>query len=174
MEVLQLMKQRCSVRRFEARPIEPEKLRYVLEAARVAPSACNFQPCKFVVVEDPGLIQRIAPEWVSGSGASAVVVACGDHQQSWRRRDGKDHCDIDVAIAVDHMTLAAAEQGLGSCWICSFDAFQCALALRLPEQLEPMVLLPLGYPLEFKQEDRHDDERKPLKDIVTWINRAAE
>jgi nitroreductase len=168
MSVLQLMKKRCSIRKFEDRPIEEEKLLYVLEAARVAPSACNFQPWSFIVVQDKKLIAAISPAWVKESHAAAVIVACGDHRQAWRRRDGKDHCDIDVAIAVDHITLAAAEQGLGTCWICSFDAFGCATTLKLADRVEPIVLLPIGYPTELKSPARHDHERKPLAEIVTW------
>ena len=168
MQVLELMKQRCSVRKFEDRPIEKDKLLYVLEAARVAPSACNFQPWRFIVIEDKELMRKIAPNWVGEANTPVVIVACGDHKQAWRRRDGKDHCDIDIAIAVDHMTLAAAESGLGTCWICSFDAFQCASTLKLPDHLEPAVLLPIGYPAEAKDSNRHDRERKPLNEIVTW------
>jgi nitroreductase len=66
------------------------------------------------------------------------------------------------------MTRAAAEIGLGTCWICSFDAFQCARVLNLPKQLEPIVLLPIGYPAESKDPQRHDQERKPLDQIVGW------
>jgi len=168
MQVLQLMKQRCSVRKFEDRPIEKDKLLYVLEAARVAPSACNFQPWRFIVVEDKELMRKIAPNWVSEANTPVMIVACGDHKQAWRRRDGKDHCDIDIAIAVDHMTLAAAESGLGTCWICAFDALQCAATLKLPDHIEPAVLLPIGYPAETKDANRHDRERKPLNEIVSW------
>ncbi len=168
MEVLQLMKKRCSVRKFEDRPIENEKLFYVLEAARVAPSACNYQPWRFIVIRDKDLMKRIAPKWVTDANTPAVIVACGDHRRAWRRRDGKDHCDVDIAIAVDHMTLAAAEAGLGTCWICSFDAYQCTIALDLPDQVEPMVLLPIGYPAESKDANRHGRERKPIGDIVSW------
>jgi len=167
MQVLELMKSRCSVRNFQKRPVEEEKLAYVLEAARVAPSACNYQPWQFFVVEDPVLIGRIAPRWVAEADAPALIVACGDHRQAWRRRDGKDHCDVDVAIAVDHMTLAAAEAGLGTCWICAFDAFQCAAVLELPDHVEPIVLLPIGYPAGTKDPNRHDNERKPLEEIVS-------
>jgi nitroreductase len=167
-QALELMKRRCSVRKFEDRVVEKEKLFRVLEAARVAPSACNYQPWHFVVIEDRSLIGRIAPGWVREANPPLLVVACGDHRQAWRRRDGKDHADIDVAIAVDHITLAAVEAGLGTCWICSFDAFQCALTLNLPNHLEPVALLPIGYPAEVKTANRHDRERKPLDEIVSW------
>jgi nitroreductase len=168
MNVVELMKQRCSVRKFEDRPIEKDQLLYVLEAARVAPSACNYQPWRMIVIEDRATIRRIAPDWVFEAKAPAVIVTCGDHRHSWRRRDGKDHCDIDVAIAVDHLTLAAAEVGLGTCWICAFDAFQCAEVLNLAYQLEPSVLIPIGYPAEGKAADRHQGERKPLAQLVSW------
>lgn len=168
MPVLDLMKARCSVRQFRDQPIEREKLLYVLEAARVAPSGCNYQPWRFLVLEDKELFRRVSPDWVTESQAPVVIVACGDHQHAWRRRDGKDHCDIDVAIAVDHLTLAAAEVGLGTCWICSFDAYRCATLLNLPYQLEPVVLLPIGYPAQSRPANRHDTDRKPLDQIVSW------
>jgi nitroreductase len=153
---------------FQERAIERDKLLYVLEAGRVAPSACNYQPWEFLVLQDPQRIVSIAPDWVRDSHAPAMIVVCGNHRQSWRRRDGKDHCDIDIAIAVDHITLAAVEVGLGTCWICSFDAFRCAKTLELTDQLEPIVLLPIGYPAETKSSDRHRAERKPLEEIVSW------
>jgi nitroreductase len=168
MKALELMKSRCSVRKFLDRAIEQDKLLYLLEAGRVAPSAANHQPWHFIVIQDKELMGKIAPDWVKDSNAPVLLVACGDHKQAWRRRDGKDHCDIDIAIAVDHMALAAAELGLGTCWICSFDAFRCTLILELPDQLEPVVLLPIGYPAETKAPDRHQSDRKPLDDIVSW------
>jgi nitroreductase len=172
-QVLELMKQRCSVRQYQDRRIERDKLLYVLEAARVAPSACNNQPWRFFVIEDPSLIAKIAPSWVSAALTPVLIVACGDHRLAWKRKDGKDHCDIDMAIAVDHMTLAAAEIGLGTCWICAFDAKRCAQLLNLPEHLEPVALLPIGYPAEGKSPDRHATERKPLEQIVTWMPASA-
>jgi len=127
-----------------------------------------------IVIEDQALLAKIAPAWVSAAHTPAVIVACGDHQQAWKRADGKDHCDIDIAIAVDHMTLAAAEIGLGTCWICAFDAKRCAQVLNLPERLEPVALLPIGYPADGKSPDRHATDRKPLEQIVTWMPARTE
>ena len=84
---------------------------------------------------------------------------------SWIRKDGKDHCDIDVAIAVDHMTLAATDLGLGTCWVCAFDAKKCHKVLELPENLEVIALLPMGYPME---ESEPEKKRKSIKDMVSW------
>ena len=101
--------------------------------------------------------------------APCVIVICGDHQQSWKRqKDGKEYCDIDVAIAVDHMTLQATETGLATCWICNFDKEKTIEALRLPAHLEPIVILPLGYPLDQVDPDRHTEKRKRIEDIVSF------
>ena len=73
-------------------------------------------------------------------------MACTNHEESWHRRaDNKDPADIDIAIAVEHLCLAATEQGLGTCWVCNFDASQCSTVLGLPEYIEPAVLIPVGY-----------------------------
>ena len=77
---------------------------------------------------------------------------------------------IDLAIAVDHMTLAAADIGLGTCWICSFDADSCKRQLELADDEEPIALLPLGYPAESKNSERHDEERKAMREIIEWID----
>jgi nitroreductase len=100
--------------------------------------------------------------------APAIIVACGDHKKSWKRFDGKDHCDVDVAIAVDHITLAAAELGLGTCWICAFNAERCREVLNLPDHIEPVVLLPIGYPDDQVNPGRHQENRRPMEDLAFW------
>jgi nitroreductase len=100
--------------------------------------------------------------------APCIIIICGDHSQSWKRKDGKDHSDIDIAIAVDHMTLQATELGLGTCWICAFDSELCSKLLKLPSNLEPTVILPVGYPLDSADPDRHGSARKPLEEIVSY------
>ena len=155
MDFLELAKNRYSCRKYDSRPVEAEKLELILEAGRVAPSAANFQPWYFYVIREADNLAKIHQvyhrEWFRS--APVVIVICGDHNAAWKRSDGKDHCDIDVAIATDHMTLQAAELGLATCWICNFDAEKTSELLMLPGHMEPAVILPLGYPLD--QESRH-------------------
>ncbi|MFU0799738.1 MAG: nitroreductase family protein [Xylanivirga thermophila] len=165
MAFFELAKKRYSVRQFKNQPVEDDKLKYVLETARMAPSACNYQPLSFVVVTDEAaktkVISSYNREWIKT--APAIIVVCGNHKESWHRGDGKDHCDIDAAIAADHITLAAADIGLGTCWVCAFDSKKCHEALKLPEYIEPIVLLPIGYPEEDIQPQK---KRKELDDLI--------
>lgn len=143
-----LAEARFSLRNYDSRPVEQEKIDCLLECVRVAPSAVNFQPCVFYVVIDQVLLAQLQDcynrDWFKT--APMCIVACGNHQQAWHRKlDGKDHTDIDVAIAVDHLTLAAVDMGLGSCWICNFDAQKCAQVLDLPEGVEPIAMVAIGY-----------------------------
>lgn len=167
MSVIDIARKRYSVRKFKDMEVEKEKILQVLEAGRLAPSAVNFQPCHFIVITDKDIKSKVAEaysrQWFQS--APVIIVACGDHSQSWKRKDGKDHCDIDVAIAVDHMTLAATDLGLGTCWVCAFDAKKCHDILDLPEHLEVIALLPMGYPIE---ESEPEKKRKSIEDIVSW------
>ena len=168
MNFIELATQRYSVRSFASLPVENEKLLQVLEAARIAPSAANFQPCHFIVVSEPELLQMIYPlyprEWLKS--APLIIVALGDHSKGWHRgKDDKDFTVVDLAIAIDHMTLAATELGLGTCWICNFDTEKLQDMFNIPENLEPIALIPIGYP---------DIKTKPVKliksleQIVHW------
>lgn len=149
MNFSQLVNARFSVRSYKNIPVEAEKLTKVLEAARLAPSAVNFQPWHFIVIDNKEVLNRIYSvynrTWIKE--APVIIVACSDHNQSWKRgSDGKDSADIDISIAVDHMTLQATELGLGTCWVCNFDVNLCKKILDIPNHIEPVVLLPLGYP----------------------------
>ncbi len=170
MSFLELAKRRYSTRKYSEQSVEREKILQVLEAARIAPSAVNFQPWQFIVIQEEELRKQIAAtygrDWILQ--APVIIVICGDHQTAWRRADGKDHCDIDVAIAIDHMTLAAADIGLGTCWVCAFNSMQCSKLLGLPANLEAVALLPLGYPADQVDINRHDLKRKKLEEIVHW------
>ncbi len=148
MDVFEAIRARKSVRTYQARPVEPEKLRRVLEAARLAPSARNVQEWRFVVVTDREKRERLANEASSEhfmAGAPAIIAACAE-TDGRIMRCGQRAYPIDVAIAIDHLTLAAVAEGLGTCWIGSFDPAEVRRILAIPESVEVVELLPLGYP----------------------------
>ena len=171
MSFLELARKRSSVRKFKDIPVEKEKLEAVLEAARIAPSAVNYQPWHFIVAMEE-FRKKVAGTYHNPfiQSAPVIIVACVDHNKAWRRADGKGHGDIDAAIAIDHLMLEAAEQGLGTCWVCGFDSMQCHKLLKLPASMEIIALIPVGYPSEDVSVDvqRHDRQRKKLEDIVSW------
>ena len=168
MDFQELAKKRYSCRSYLNKPVEEDKLLHVLETARLAPSAKNLQPWHFVVIQEEDNLAKIkscyAGEWLKS--APLIIVACGDHKAAWYRSDGKNHTDIDVAIAIDHLTLAATDIGLATCWICKFDVFKCANILQLPEGVEPIAMIPLGYPADSPDTGRHQVNRKKLDDIL--------
>lgn len=163
MTFLELAKLRYSARKYLNKAVEEEKINYILECGRVAPSAANLQPWHVIVLQDKENLERISAvypkDWFRQ--APLVLVICGDHTTSWKRTDGKDHCDIDIAIITDHITLAAAEQSFGSCWICNFDAKLCSALLHLPAHIEPVVILSIGYAADMGENTRHTTRKLP-------------
>lgn len=167
---LELARSRYSVRNYLPREVEEEKLNYILECGRVAPSAANYQPWQIIVVRDAGMRARLADtynrEWFRQ--APVILVFLGNHQEGWKRGDGKDHTDIDIAIIADHITLAAAEQGLGTCWICNFNSALCSGILGLPADVEPVAYLSLGYPAVPASQASRQLKRKSIGEIVKF------
>ncbi|MBN2175850.1 MAG: nitroreductase family protein [Bacteroidales bacterium] len=170
MDFLELAKSRYSVRKYKPDSVPEQDLLYVLEAGRVAPSAVNYQPWHFLVIREKENLEKIHSlyhrEWFRQ--APVVIIILANHHASWKRADGKDHADIDIAIAADHLTLAAADRSLGTCWICNFDKQKTVEVLKLPDHLEPVAFLPLGYPADSTDTNRHQQKRKPLDHIVSW------
>ncbi len=167
---LEIAQARYSVRNYSDIPVEEEKLNYILECARIAPSAANYQPWHIIVIRDPQMRWKLAETYSRPwfLQAPIILVICGDHKTGWKRTDGKDHTDIDAAILIDHLTLAAADQGLGTCWICNFDARQCREILQLPKDIEPIAYLPLGYPGKEPDDRTRHLVRKNMDEIVHW------
>jgi nitroreductase len=150
MEFQDLIRKRYSVRSYQSKPVEDEKLKKVLDAARIAPTAVNKQPFRFIVVKTEGreeeLKQIYHADWFSQ--APLVICACTVQSESWTRRDGRNYVDVDTTIAMDHLILAATELGLGTCWIAAFDAQAAREILKLPDEVEPLLFTPLGYPTD--------------------------
>jgi nitroreductase len=167
MDFIDLVKKRYSVRDYLETPVSDALIERVLEAGRLAPSACNNQPWVFIVIRGAEAKQRLqtvyARPWLQS--APVVIAVCCDRRRTWRRSDGRDFGDMDMAIAMDHMTLAAADAGLGTCWIGNFNAVEAKKALKLPQDIEPAVFTPLGFP---GPKAVNTKTRKGLSDIVFW------
>lgn len=169
MKVIDLIKKRCSIREYANIPIEQEKLDYIFEAARLAPSACNLQPWRFVIIQSAEGKEKIRScyerDWFKT--APLYILICGDHTESWKRNaDNKDHADIDIAIATEHICLAATELSLGTCWVCHFDTKRCIELFNIPENIEPIVIIPIGYPANSNLFDSTPKKRKSIEEII--------
>jgi nitroreductase len=167
MEFSELIEGRYSVRAYKPDPVEDEKLQQVLEAARLAPTAANRQPLQLIVIHTAGReaeLKRIyGRDWFTQ--APVVICACGVPSQGWvRRYDGKNYTDVDVAIVMDHLILAAASVGLGTCWIGAFHPDEAREVLGLPDDVEPIAFTPLGYAAD----QPGPKKRKPLSELVRY------
>lgn len=162
--LLEIIKKRYSCRNYQNRNVEREKLDYIMECVRLAPSAVNKQPWRFRIIENnedkTKLRQCYQRDWFDT--APLYVIASVMHNEEWVRSDGKQHGNIDIAIAVEHLCLAATEQGLATCWVCNFDAKQCKSHFQMPENEEPAVVIPLGYAAD----EPNEKKRKSIEDIT--------
>lgn len=169
MELFEAIRERRSVRAYEQRAVEKEKLERIFEAARLAPSACNFQEWRFVAVTDRDKRRALmeAANNQSFVAEAPVVIACCAETDGHVMRCGERCYPIDVAIAIDHLTLAAVALGLGTCWIGSFYPDKVRAALDIPGSIQVVELLTLGYPAD----EAGPKDRKPLDKIrfyETW------
>ncbi len=167
-EFLDLCRKRKSIRFFAQKAVEPEKLERILEAGRLAPSARNQQPWVLYVVTNNDVKKAMFPRIYQRYIATApvVIVACSDTTLEWPHcSDKQPHHGIDIAICVEHMHLAAADEGLGSCWVCSFRADEIKASLNMPDHLVPIAALPIGYP----KLSLGIRKRKEQDQIVRWI-----
>ena len=152
MNIDQIVRSRRSIRAYKPDPVEPEKIEAILEAGRLAPSACNLQPWAFVLITDPArrkaFIEVYKQEWLCR--APVILVVCADTEKAWKRWDGQEYWQVDAAIAMQNMISAATAEGLGTCWIAAFNEPQCAKLLGLPKNIRPVAITPIGYPAETK------------------------
>jgi nitroreductase len=168
MKFIELAEKRCSIRGFKPDPVPEALLSEILQAGNLAPTAKNLQPFHFIVVREPARLDALAKAYPAPffREAPVVLVICVDPSNGWvrERYDGKNYCEVDAAIAIDHMTLAAADLGLGSCWIGAFDPKLVSEVMGLPAGIEPIALLPIGYP----NTAGRDKKRKSLKELVRY------
>ncbi len=164
MELMKAIKTRRSIRRYLDKPVENEKLLRVLDAGRLAPSAKNRQNWKFIIVQNPEskkYLSEVASNQSFIAQAPIVIVCCA-YPVDYMLKCGIPDYPINISIAMDHMTLKAVEEELGTCWIGSFDPKKVCDLLEIPDTVEVVELLTLGYPAEHPAEK----PRVNLEDIV--------
>ena len=166
MEFRELISKRYSVRAYKSDQVEDDKLEKVLEAARLAPTAANRQPFQIIVIHTEGREEELRRiyrrEWFSQ--APLLICVCGLPAKSWVRSDAKRYLDVDVAIVMDHLILAATDLGLGTCWIAAFNSQAAREILGLPDNVEPLIFTPLGY----SADNPPIKERKPLEELFRY------
>jgi len=171
MDFAQLIQKRYSCRHYSPDPIEDEIFAKILEAARLAPTAANRQPFKIIIIKTKNnqekLMEVYHRDWFVQP--PIVLCICTQPDEGWTRKkyDNQSYATVDAAIVVDHITLQAADLGLGTCWIGDFDPQAARGFLNLPDDVEPITFTPIGYPLDKPK----PKTRKALEDLIrhdTW------
>ncbi len=167
MDFYEVLRRRRSIRGYASDPIDEAVLGRLFEAVSLAPSACNLQPIRFLFIRDAEVRRRVCScyprPWLAE--APVIVAALGHRETAWRRLNGTSAHTIDVSIAMEHLILAAAAEGLGTCWICAFDQEAMRQALRLPECWDVVAITPLGRPSAAPG----PQTRKPLAEIIERV-----
>lgn len=167
MDVFDAVKARSSVRAYDPKPIPKESLDRVLESGRLAPSAMNYQPWRFIVVTDETKRRELSKERYAKflKESPVVIVGCGD------RKGSPEWYAVDTTIALQNMVLTATSEGLGTCWIGSFDEDRVRELLSIPDELAVVALLSVGYPrkkLDLTAMMTKAKDRKSLEEIVSF------
>jgi len=164
-----LAKARYSLRKFSPQAIEKDKLDKILEAGRISPTAVNFQPQRILVLDGEKVREKIEKSTKYAFNAPMYIIVCYDKETSWKRGyDGYDAGAIDASIVTTHMILQAAELGLGTCWVGSFDPAILSDELEIPESYEPVAILPIGYPAEEAHPAHLHEKRLDITETVFY------
>jgi nitroreductase len=166
MDVFEVLKKRRSIRKYQSKPVENEKVQKVLEAARLGPSANNQQPCHFIVVTKSEVKEslRTAYDRTWFLASPVVIVGCVNPKEAWRKSMfGDDYWKVDLAIAMQNLILTATDLGLGSCWITDFDEKAVKKALNIPSEIRVVAMATMGYADEEKEPAT---DRKPLESMI--------
>lgn len=167
MKIIEEIVNRRSIREYSSRTIEPEKLERILEAARLAPTARNQQDWKLILVKNPDIKEKLvdaaAPHQQFLKGAPILIAACALNP-SYTMRCSHPAFLIDLAIVLEHVALQAVREGLGTCWIGSFDEKKAKTVLGIPQDVRIVELMSMGYPEQIQPAR----SRKPIKDLIGW------
>jgi nitroreductase len=164
MEFQELIRARRSIRGYLPDPVPGDALGRILEAARLAPTAANRQPFQLIVVTDPSVRKCFKEvydrDWFWT--APVILVGCVEPAKAWQRSDGFNAAEVDLSIVMDHVILAAANEGLGTCWICNFSETRTREILGIPAEVRVIALTPLGFPAA----EPRTFQRKPLQELI--------
>ena len=171
MTFFDLAQARYSVRSFQSTPIAQAQLNQILEAGRIAPTACNNQPQKIYVAQSEESRKKLASVCRCTFDAPLILVVCYDRTRDWKNKlmPGYESGETDAAIVCTHMMLQAADLGIGSCWVGWFNAQAVSEALGLPENVTVSALLPMGYPAENAEPLALHNQYRAFEDTITII-----
>ncbi|MEE0775625.1 MAG: nitroreductase family protein [Bacillota bacterium] len=160
-----MINKRHAVRNYTPQKVEKEKLQQILETARLAPTAANLQPQRLLVLETEENLEKLS-KCANIYGAPLAIVVCADLEEAWTRPfDGKQTGDMDASIVTDQMMMAATELGLGSLWVCYFQPDVLREELHIPDHIEPINILALGYEADSNAPQKR---RKALSETVYY------
>lgn len=170
MTFLELSESRYSLRNFSSKPVEKDKLDMILEAGRLAPTACNNQPQSILVLQSADALDKLKKCTPCHFDAPMALIICYDKSVSWKRPfDNKEHGDIDASIVCSHMMLEAADLGLGTTWVCYFDPEAVVREFSLPENIIPSCMLPLGYAADGAEPAPMHTQRKLSGETIRFL-----
>ncbi len=166
---LDLARERWSVRRFKDEQISDEDMSRILEAGRNAPSACNYQPWRVLVMQSEEAIGRIRTLTHWAFNAPTVMLVCADLSESWKCVDGTDSAEVDAAIFTTHVMMEAWELGVGTTWVRGFDERVMRAAFNVPDTWRIVAMMPMGYPAENARPSNWHFARKPVEETCVFI-----
>lgn len=169
MDFLNLAAQRYSVRKFTDKPVGREVLDQILKAGYLAPTACNLQPQRILVINQQKSLEKLRRCTPCHFDAPAALLVCYEKDACWKRKyDGKDSGDIDASIVTTHMMLEAANLGIGTTWVMHFDPEKIKAEFVIPDTMETVALLVMGYPSPDAAPFPSHSEFKPMDQLIFY------
>ncbi len=169
MDFLEFARDRYSVRNFESRRLEKEIIDKILECGHIAPTGCNYQPQRILVLNSDEAIEKLKKCTKCHFDAPTAMLVCYNKDESWvRKYDGALSAPVDAGIVTTHMMLMAHSLGVGSCWVMHFDPFAVRSEFNIPENIEPLALLVMGYPHKESRPLELHSKVRPIDEVVFY------
>ena len=169
-DFLALAAERYSVRKFKEEPVRQEDLDRILRAGHLAPTGCNYQPQRILIIRSAESMEKLRACTKCHFGAPMALLVCYNKKECWvRKYDGETCGWTDASIVTTHMMLAAAEIGVGTTWVMHFNPFAVREAFSLPEEIVPVALMPMGYPAEDAEPLPLHGQFRPMEEIVSYL-----